>query len=170
MTTFNADSVADFMAKANQKYGGQDLGDTEAKPSFKYGGFKDGKIAKLEFSCPIEMDYAEFGSGKPDENNKKAIKKVAGIAAAHEKRHKEGYEKAFKDFDPKETASDLMGKTFKTKSDADKAIKDSFKTLQKALLDACLDLHKKEGVVDVDQQADGTFKITEKAAGATGCR
>lgn len=169
MTKFNADTVFEFMDKANKKYGGDDLGSTEATPSFKYGSFKDGKLGKLEFSCDIDLDFAEFGSGKPDDNNKKAIADVCDIAEEHEKKHKAGYEKAFKDFDPKGTAKDLMEKTFKSKSEADKAVADAFKDLKKALKDACLDLHKKEGIVSVAEQKDGSFKITTKPAGASGC-
>ncbi|HVY16396.1 MAG TPA: hypothetical protein VHB27_14315 [Rhodopila sp.] len=169
MTKISADTVEDFMDKANAKFGGSNLGETDAKPSFKYGSFKDGKVLKLEISCPIDLDYAEMGSGKPDDEGKKAIAAVADIAKAHELSHKAGYEKAFKDFDAKKTAKDIMDKTFKNKGEADKAIHQAFSELKKALLDACLALHKKEGIVEVTKQANGSYKIVQKPAGATGC-
>lgn len=170
MTKFAADTVEDFMDAANTKFGGDDLGSTDVKQSFKYGGFKDGKLLKVEFLCPIDVDYAEVGSGKPDDENKKAIADVAAIAKSHELKHKAGYEKAFKDWDAKKVAKGLMDKTFKSKSEAEKALKDALDDLSKELLKACLDLHKKEGIVEVTKRADGTHKIVQKPAGATGCQ
>lgn len=169
MTKFAADNVDDFMDKANAKYGGGDLGDTDAKTGSKYGGFKDGKIQKLVFTCDVSVDYAEPGSGKPDAANKKAIDDIADIAKAHELKHKAGYEKAFKDWNQAAVAKKLMDQTFKSKGDADKAIKAALDDLGDKLKDACLDLHKKEGIVDLTHQADGSIKIVTKPAGAAGC-
>ena len=169
MSKISGDSAKEFTDNANKKFGDGDLGTTDYETAYKLGGFKDGKILKLEFTCTITMDYAEVGSGKPDANNKKAIAKIADIAEAHEKRHKAGYEKAFKEFDAKKTAAALMEETYKSRADAEKAIKDAFNDLEKALNDACLNLHKKEGLIDVVAQADGSFKIIERAAGAQGC-
>ncbi len=170
MTKFSGDTVEDFMDAANAKYGGGDLGETTVKPSFKYGGFKDGKLLKVEFSCPVDVDFAEPGSGKPDDENKTSIAEIAAIAKAHELKHKAGYEKAFKDWDAKKVAKDLMDKTYKSKADAEKALKEALADLSKELLNACLDLHKKEGIVDVTKLADGSHKIVQKPAGAAGCQ
>jgi hypothetical protein len=169
MTKFRANDVDDFMDNAGKKYGDGDLGDTDAKTASKYGGFKDGKLQKLVFTCDVTVDYAEPGSGKADAANKDAIDNVADIAKAHELKHKAGYEKAFKDWDQKTVAKKLMDQTFKSKGEADKAVKDALDDLNGALKKACLELHKKEGIVEVSHQADGSIKIVTKAAGAAGC-
>ena len=137
MTKFPANDVDSFMDKANAKYGGGDLGDTDAKTAYKLGGFKDGKIQKLVFTCDVSVDYAEPGSGKPDAANKKAIDDVADIAKAHELKHKAGYEKAFKDWDQKSVVKKLMDQDFKSKGEAEKAIKDALDDLDDKLKDAC---------------------------------
>jgi hypothetical protein len=170
MTKFPAKDVDDFMDNANKKYGGGDLGDTDANTSFKYGAFKDGKIQKLVFTCDVTVDYAEVGSGSPDAANKKAIDDVADIAKAHELKHKAGYEKAFKDWNQAAVAKKLMDQSFKSKGDAEKAMKAALADLDDALNKACLELHKKEGIVDVTHEADGSIKIVTKPAGAAGCK
>jgi hypothetical protein len=170
MTKISADSLEDFINNAQRRYGAGELGETKADPAYKYGGFKDGKVIKLEFTCPVTTDYAEPGSGKPDPDNRKAIADMADLVEAHEKEHKAGYEKAFKDWDPKGTAADLMKQTFKTRGDAEKAMKKALDDLKDTLHDACLALHKKGGTFDVKYENDGSITITERPAGPSGCR
>jgi hypothetical protein len=109
------------------------------------------------------------GSGKPDPANKKAIAGVAAIAKAHELKHQQGYEKAFKDWKPTKVAKDLMDRTFDSKSDAEDAMKAALEDLQAELLPACLELHKKEGIVTTIPQNDASIKVKTSPAGAAGC-
>jgi hypothetical protein len=169
MTKFNAITVDQFMHAANKKFGGNDLGMTDAKPSFSYS-FKDGRITKVSFTCPITLDYAEIGGGKPDKANKDAIAQVAAFAQQHEKSHKAGFEKAFKKWNVDKVAKDLMAKTYKDKKAAEKAGKERLDDLQSKLMDACLDLHKTEGLITVTHQKDGSIDVSTKAAGASGCK
>ena len=127
-------------------------------------------MAKLSFTCTVTLDYAEVGGGKPDQANKDAIAKVAEMAKDHEEKHKAGYEAAFKKWNADKVAKDLMAKTYKDQKEAQKAVKDAVADLDKVLLDACLELHKKEGVIEFTHQANGSIDVTMKAAGAAGCK
>ena len=164
MTKFNADTVDQFMDAAKKKFGGNNLGETDAHPAYNYA-FKGGKLTKLVFTCPVTLDFAEVGGGKPDSANKDAIAKIAKLAEDHENKHKAGYEAAFKKFDPNTTAKELMAKSFKDDKEAKKTIEAKFKELKDALLQACLDLHKREGLILVTPSLD----IQVKAAGSSGC-
>jgi hypothetical protein len=172
MTKIAGDNIDDFLDNAHKKFGGNGLGDTDYKPpTFKAGSFKDGKLSKLSFDpLQITIDYAEPGGGKPDDVNKAAIKKAADFAEQHETSHKAGYEAAFKKWDPDKVAKDLMGQTFKDQKSALKAIQDKLTELKKALTDACLDLHKKEGLIVAKKNTNGSIDVTMRAAGPGGCR
>jgi hypothetical protein len=113
MTKFNADTGDAFIEAANKKFGGDSLGETKHHAALSPWSFKDGKVTKVVFTCPITLDFAEVGGGKPNSTQKSAIAKVAQLAQDHEKKHKAGYEAAFKAFDPDKTAKELMAKTFK---------------------------------------------------------
>ena len=165
MTKLNADTVDAFIEAANKKFGGSDVGETKAHPAFSYS-FKGGKLTKVNFTCPITLDFAEVGGGKPNAANKDAIAKVAQLAEDHEEKHKAGYESAFKTFDPDKTAKELMAKTFKDEKEAKKELEAKFKALKDALMQACLDLHKSEGIIEVTTN----INIQMKPAGASGCR
>jgi Zn-finger domain-containing protein len=112
------------------------------------------------------LDFAEVGGGKPNAANKDAIAKAAQLAEDHEEKHKAGYESAFKTFDPDKTAKELMAKTFKDEKEAKKELEAKFKALKDALMQACLDLHKSEGIIEVTTN----INIQMKPAGASGCR
>lgn len=165
MTKFNADTVDAFMEAANKKFGGDSLGETKHHAALSPWSFKDGKVTKVVFTCPITLDFAEAGGGKPNSTQKAAIAKVAQLAQDHEKKHKAGYEAAFKAFDPDKTAKELMAKTFKDVKEAKKELDAKFKELTDALMKACLDLHKTEGLIEVTTNID----IQVKPAGASGC-
>src|SRR4051794_29175102 len=94
---FNADTVQEFMTAVNKKFGGQNLGKTNAHPtaSFTFDK-KAAKLTKVVFTCPVTEDFAEVGGGKPDKANKDAIQEVAARAEAHEEKHNAGFEAAFK--------------------------------------------------------------------------
>ncbi|HEY6434068.1 MAG TPA: hypothetical protein VIZ17_18990 [Acetobacteraceae bacterium] len=170
MTKFNADTVQQFMAAANKKFHGQNLGMTVAHPAASYTfNKKTNKLIKLVFTCSITEDFAQVGGGKPDKANKDAIKEVADRAEAHEDKHKAGYNVAFKKFDADGTAKDLMAKTYKNEKEAKDAIHAKREELTASLKTACLALHQSEGLLVVTPQKDGSFDITMKAAGATGC-
>lgn len=163
---FPANSASEFIAAANKKYGGNTLGETTPKFAWKYGGFKDGKLVKVEFTLSVDVDYAEVGSGSPDPENKVAIGQISAMTKDHEMNHKASYEKAFDDWDPKAVAKKLMDQSFKTKGDAEKEGAKQLKDLQATLLKACLDLHAKEGLIEMTQ----VITVKSKPAGASGCK
>jgi len=172
MTKIAGDTIDDFLDNAHKTFGGNGLGDTDYKPpTFKAGGFKDGKLSKLAFDpLQITVEYAEPGSGKPDDINKAAIRQACDMAKDHEEAHKAGYEAAFRKWGPDKVAKDLMGKTYKDQKEALKAVQDALADLKQALTDACLDLHKKEGLIVAKKNSDGSIDVTMRPAGAAGCR
>jgi hypothetical protein len=170
MTKFNANTVQEFMAAARKKFGGQDLGLTHAHPEAAWSfNNKTNKLFKVAFTCPITEDFAQVGGGKPDKANKDAIKEVADRAKAHEDQHKADYLAAFNKFDADTTAKNLMAQTYKDVNEAKKAVHAKREELATSLKNACLALHKTEGVLTVTQKKDGTFDVAMQAAGANGC-
>lgn len=170
MAKLAADSVDDFIAKAGKKWGKGRAGETKPKPVWTYGSFKDGQVSKLVFSFSSTIEFAEDGGGKADAENKKAIKLVAKLAKEHEENHQEYYDKAYKDWKPKTQADDLMEMNFDSKAEAVKAMTAKFAELEKALLDACLSLHKKEGIIYAELDTDGSYAVYTKPAGPNGCK
>jgi hypothetical protein len=170
MVKIAGDTIDEFVDNGHAKFGGKGMGETAAHPIYDFGNFKGGKLMKVVFTCPVDIEFAEPGSGKPDDANKKAIKQMADMAEEHEKKHKAGYEKAFKDFGAKKVADDLMEQSFGSKKEAVDALDKALAKLKKALLDACLDLHKKEGILDFKHNDDGSIDVTMKPAGAAGCK
>jgi hypothetical protein len=162
---FAANTASEFMANANKKYGGQSLGETNFKTGVKVGGFKDGSLVKVEFTISITVDFAEPGSGTPDAVNKAVIGEISAATKDHENNHKDSYQDAFDKWDPKQQAKELMGQTFKSKAEADKALALKMKELSAVLLKACLTLHSTEGLIEMKQ----VITVTSKAAGASGC-
>ena len=170
MTKFSANTVQEFMAAANKKFGGKNLGQTHAKPAAsRTFNKKTKKLTAVAFTCPVTEDFAEVGGGKPDKANKDAIKDVAARAKAHEDKHKAGFDAAFKAFKPEDVAKELMAKTFKDEKEAIDAVHTKREELSASLKAACLALHQSEGILVVTPQSNGSFNITMKAAGASGC-
>jgi hypothetical protein len=171
MTKFKADTVDDFLKAAHKKFGGDSAGKTDFDKTTKLwkGRVNNGKLT-LSWTFPqITMDYAEVGGGKPDKANKDAIAEVAQLAKQHEEKHKAGYEAAIKDWDPEQVKEDLESKTYKNEKEVNKAVNDALDDLFRKLLKACLDLHKKEGVIVVAHERDGSIDISMDPAGASGC-
>ena len=79
---FPANTASEFIANATKKFGGNTLGETTPKFAWKFGSFKDGKMAKVEFTLSIDVVWAEAGSGSPDADNKAAIRMIL-ISASH---------------------------------------------------------------------------------------
>ena len=96
----------------------------------------------------------------------RAIAEIAALTKQHELNHKATYQKAFDDWDPKEVAKKLMEQTFASKSEADKAGAAQLKDLDAELLKACLNLHSKEGIIEISQ----VITVKSKPAGASGCK
>lgn len=171
MTKFKADKVDDFLKAAHKKFHGNSVGDTnfpKTKQLWK-GKLNNGRLT-LSWTFPqITMDYAEVGGGKPDKANKDAIAEVARLAKQHEEKHKAGYEAAIKDWDPDKVKKDLESKTYKNDREVQKAVNDAVDDLYSKMMKACLDLHKKEGVIVVAHGANGTIDVSMEAAGASGC-
>jgi hypothetical protein len=170
MTKFKADTIDDFLKAAHKRFGGDSAGATDVDQTKLWKGrFNKGKLTNLSFTLQITMDYAEVGGGKPDKANKDAIAKVAQLAKQHEEKHKAGYEAAFKEWGPEQVKKDLESKTYKNEKEMNKAVNDALDDLDRALLKACLDLHKKEGVIVVAHKQDGSIDVSMEPAGASGC-
>jgi hypothetical protein len=171
----DADTVQEFMNAAHQKFGGNLLGKTNVNPKDNWRFDKSkGMLIDVSFACPVvSSDFAAFGKGsspgKPDKNNSDAITEVARLAQDHEKKHKDGYEAVCKNWKPDEEANALMQVKFKDGNEAHTAVLDKRKDLVDKLKKACLDLHKQEGLLEVKPQSDGSFVVSMKPAGATGC-
>ena len=171
MTKFNADTVDDFLKAAAKKFGGDSAGATDVDQTKLWKGrFNKGKLTNLSFTLRITMDYAEVGGGKPDKANKNAIAQVAQLAKLHEEKHKAAYEAAFEKWGPEQVKKDLESRTYKNEKEMNKAVNDALDDLDRALLSACLDLHKKEGVIIVaHNNRDVSIEVSMKPAGASGC-
>ncbi|HKM64435.1 MAG TPA: hypothetical protein VJY39_18280 [Acidisphaera sp.] len=170
MTKFNGDTADEFLEAAHKKYGGTGAGETTYTPPKVKTVFKDGKLSKVDFDPPkIDMDYAEAGVGKPDDNNKAAIKKIADMAEEHEKNHKASYEATFKTWSQK-AEKDLTSKSYKDAKEAQKAIQDALDDFKKQMYDACVELHKKEGKIVAKTNKDGTVDVSMAPSGPAGCK
>lgn len=169
MAKIPANTIHEFIKNANKHYDGDGAGATTPKHSYKYASFsKQGQLVKLQVTFSVDIDFAEPGPGHPDPINKTAIALVSDLAKKHEQKHKAGYEAAFKEWNDK-VPDDLMKKTFKNKNEAEKAVDDQIKVLDGKLKQACLELHKTEGRLEVRENKDGSIDVFTKAAGATGC-
>ena len=85
----------------------------------------------------------------------------------HETKHKEGYEATFNRWKP-QAVKDLKAATYKDENEAKDALQKKVDEINDKMKAACLDLHSKEGFVDV-MQTGSTISITMKPAGASGC-
>jgi hypothetical protein len=113
------------------------------------------------------MDSATFGGGKPDKANHDAITHVVHLGKVHERKHKEGYEATFNTWKP-QAVKDLKAGTYGDENEAKNAIEKKVDEINDKMKAACLDLHSKEGYVDV-MQTGSNISITMKSAGANGC-
>jgi hypothetical protein len=167
MTQFKADTLSDFIEAAAKTYGDGNLGKTEPVTTMEGYHFKDGKLTQISFTFKATSDSATFGGGNPDKVNRDAITKVVHLALEHERKHKVGYEAAFEKWNA-QAVKDLKAGTYKDTKEAEKAIKEKMHDLNDKLRDACLDLHSKEGLIQVTRKR-GSIDITMTAAGKTGC-
>ena len=85
----------------------------------------------------------------------------------HEGKHKAGYETTFNNWKP-QAVKDLKAGTYADEDAAKDAIAKKVDEINDKMKAACLDLHSKEGYVDV-LQSGGKISITMKPAGASGC-
>ncbi len=169
MTKIPANDIHEFIKNANKYFKDDGAGVTTPKHSYKYASFsKQGQLVKLQVSFWVDTDFAEPGPGHPDAINKMAIEVASGAAKKHEQNHKAGYDAAFNEWNDKVPAA-LMKQTFKNKNEAEKAVDDQIKVLDGKLKQACLELHKKEGLLEVRENKDGSIDIIPKPAGASGC-
>ena len=171
----DADTVEEFVNAAHQRFGGKLLGITKVTPkdSWKFDKAK-GMLIEVSFACPVvSTDFAAFGNGKtagkPDKNNADAIAKIAQLAENHEGKHKDGYQAVCKDWKPDDVAKALMLLKFKDVTEAHAAVLEKKKDLTDKLKNACLDLHKQEGLLEAKARSDGSFDVSMKPAGAIGC-
>ena len=81
--------------------------------------------------------------------------------------HKAGYEAAFEQWNA-QAVKDLKAGTYKDMKEAEAAIDEKMHELNDKLRDACLDLHSKEGLIQVTRKR-GSIDVTMTAAGETGC-
>jgi hypothetical protein len=180
MSNFKADTVSDFIEAAAQKYGAGSLGNT-APVITREHHFKDGKLTTVSFTFKATVDSAAFAGGlhkgKPDKINRDAITKVVHLSLEHERKHKAGYEAAFKQWNAQAVVKDLKARTYENKEEAEAAIVEKMQELKDKLRAACLDLHSKEGLIQVTHHhaaahpdgPDRSIDVTMAAAGESGC-
>ena len=116
-----------------------------------------------------EWAEADFGGGPIHDYDLDAIQKCVQLSKDHEKKHKEAYEQTFRIWKPK-AEKDLRDGTYTSKADADKAIDAKIDELKGKLQAACLDLHSKEGLIEVTFiKGHPKANVVMKPAGNTGC-
>jgi hypothetical protein len=156
-----AKSYKEFRDGAVKHFGDEALGWTKAgEVSATVVDFKDGKLKTVSFSMkPPTMEWAEadFGNGPIHDYDLDAIRKCIVLEKAHEKKHKEAIDRTFKMWRPKAEKA-LRDGTYPDKAAALKAIEAKMAELDVALNDACLELHKEEGLIEV------TFPAHSKTA------
>ena len=108
------------------------------------------------------VHWAGPGQAKPDKANADAIREIEDLNEAHEKAHRDSYQKVFDKLHD-QLEQDMVGKT-------PKEAKDIIDQMHDALLDACEKLHKTEGMVDVTDDGKGNITVKESAEGPGGCR
>jgi hypothetical protein len=166
MTSFRADTLKEFMEAAAEKFGAGGLGETEYHVNSSYV-FRNGKLIDVSFTLAVTIDFATFGGGKPDKANQEAITHVVHLGKVHEGKHKAGYEATFSNWKP-QAVKDLKAGTYADEDEAKDAIAKKVDEINDKMKAACLDLHSKEGYVDV-MQSGGNISVTMKPAGASGC-
>lgn len=167
-----AKSFKQFQDGAFQKFGTGSLGKTTAGEISATSHFKDGKLITVSFSMKettSEWAEADFGRGPINDFDLDAIQKCVQLSKNHENKHKESYEQTFKEWKPK-AEKDLRDGTYTNKADADNAIHAKIDELKGKLQAACLDLHSKEGLIEVTFiKGHPKANVVMKPAGNTGC-
>ena len=134
--------------------------------------FKDGKLITVSFSMKAttsEWAEADFGRGPINDFDLDAIQKCVQLSKNHENKHKEAIAQTFKEWKPK-AEKDLRDGTYTNKADADNAIHAKIDELKGKLQAACLDLHSKEGLIEVTFiKGHPKANVVMKPAGNTGC-
>ncbi len=166
LKSVKADTAQDFLDEGHKAMKSRSkLGETESKWKVKYA--IDGKtktIKSATFTLTCQITRVVWGGKKkadPDDDNEAAIHQIEATIKAHEEAHADGYEKAFKKMKAK-LEQDLVGKTEKEANKLAKQMDD-------ALLDACEDLHKTGGLIQLGTSS-GKITVTEKAEGPGGCK
>jgi hypothetical protein len=73
MTNFVADTADDFISAANEKFGGNNPGTTDADASYRYS-FKDGKLINVSFTFKVTSDFA---AGSPTKQTGTSLRKLS---------------------------------------------------------------------------------------------
>jgi hypothetical protein len=98
-----------------------------------------------------------------------AIQKCVQLSKDHEKKYKEAIEQTFRMWKSK-AEKDFRDGTYTSKVDAENAIDAKIDELKGRLQAACLDLHSKEGIIEVTFiKGQPKANVVMKAAGNTGC-
>jgi len=167
-----AKSFKQFQDGAFQKFGTGSLGVTTAGEISATSQFKNGKLITVSFrmkETTSEWAEVDFGEGPIHDYDLDAIQKCVQLSKDHEKKHKEAYEQTFRIWKP-EAEKDLRDGTYTSKADADKAIDAQIDELKGKLQAACLDLHSKEGLIEVTFiKGQPKANVVMKPAGNTGC-
>jgi hypothetical protein len=167
-----AKSFKQFQDGAFQKFGTGSLGKTTAGEISATSHFKDGKLITVSFSMKettSEWAEADFGRGPINDFDLDAIQKCVQLSKNHENKHKEAIAQTFKEWKPK-AEKDLRDGTYTNKADADNAIHAKIDELKGKLQAACLDLHSKEGLIEVTFiKGHPKANVVMKPAGNTGC-
>jgi hypothetical protein len=168
-----AKSYEQFRDGAFQKFGTGSLGvttpgDIISPPSL----IKNGKLITWSFrmkETTSEWAEADFGGGPIRDYDLDAIQKCVQLSKDHEKKHKDSIEQTFKTWKPK-AEQDLRDVTYTSKADAEAAIAAKVDELKGKLQAACLDLHSKEGLIEVTfTKGQPKANVVMKPAGKTGC-
>lgn len=167
LVNVKADSVSEFLDKSHREMRDpKKLGETTYDLTVENVKLdaKTRTVVKGNFALSTEtsrVHWAGAQSKQPDQANLDAIRRVEAMNAAHEKNHRDSYQKAFDD-NKAALEKELIGKT-------EKEIPDVLKKMKKKLKDACEKLHGSEGNITVQQASNGTFSISETAEGPGGC-
>src|SRR5215471_1539322 len=130
------------------------LGDTKYDLQVKFQLDSGKKIVKARMTLKTEttrVHWAGPGKTKPDKANADAIKQIEDLNAAHEKAHRDSYQKTFDKLQD-DLEKEMVGKTPKEAQQIMDKMKD-------ALKDACEELHKSEGLIDVNDNGKGTITV-----------
>jgi hypothetical protein len=167
-----AKSFKQFQDGAFQKFGTGSLGVTTPGEISATSLFKNGKLITVSFSMKettSEWAEADFGGGPIHDYDLDAIQKCVQLSKDHEKKHKEAIEQTFRMWKPK-AEKDLRDGTYTSKADAENAIDAKIDELKGKLQAACLDLHSKEGLIEVTFiKGQPKANVVMKPAGNTGC-
>ncbi len=166
LVNVKASTAQDFIDNAHKvMHDPKKLGETTYNLQVKFKLYKDKKITKATMtldSATTRVHWGGPGKTKPDKANSDAIKQIEDLNTAHEKAHRDTYQKAFDKLHG-DLEDQMVGKTPKEAQDLMDQMKD-------ALLDACEKLHKTEGQIDVTDDGQGKITIKESAEGPGGCQ